>query len=126
MKRFFTLLLCLVIIVLIGADCGKKKRKRVRKVIKSEPAVVMKEEAADTEEEADVEEDEEEAEEDEDEYDDDGGERLHTIVWRDTLGDLAYRYYRGDRTYRTIVRANPQIDDPDFIICGDKLKIPAK
>jgi hypothetical protein len=49
----------------------------------------------------------------------------HKIKWGDTLWDLSYVYYRDPWVYMRIAKAN-KIKNPDLIICGDKLWIPAK
>jgi hypothetical protein len=49
----------------------------------------------------------------------------YKIKWGDTLWDLSYAYYRDPWVYMKIAKAN-KIKNPDLIICGDKLWIPAK
>jgi nucleoid-associated protein YgaU len=49
----------------------------------------------------------------------------HKIKWGDTLWDLSYAYYRDPWVYMRIAHAN-KIKNPDLIICGDKIWIPAK
>jgi nucleoid-associated protein YgaU len=49
----------------------------------------------------------------------------YTIKWGDTLWDLSYAYYRDPWVYMRIAKAN-KVKNPDLIICGDKLWIPAK
>jgi nucleoid-associated protein YgaU len=49
----------------------------------------------------------------------------YKIKWGDTLWDLSYCYYRDPWVYMRIARAN-KIKNPDLIICGNKLWIPAK
>lgn len=49
----------------------------------------------------------------------------HKIKWGDTLWDLSYAYYRDPWIYMRIAKAN-KVKNPDLIICGDKLWIPAK
>jgi hypothetical protein len=49
----------------------------------------------------------------------------HRIKWGDTLWDLSYAYYRDPWVYMRIAKAN-KVKNPDLIICGDKLWIPAK
>ena len=49
----------------------------------------------------------------------------HKIKWGDTLWDLSYAYYRDPWVYMRIAKAN-KIKNPDLIICGDKIWIPAK
>jgi nucleoid-associated protein YgaU len=49
----------------------------------------------------------------------------YKIKWGDTLWDLSYSYYRDPWVYMRIARAN-KIRNPDLIICGNKLWIPAK
>ncbi len=49
----------------------------------------------------------------------------YKIKWGDTLWDLSYAYYRDPWVYMKIARAN-KIKNPDLIICGDKIWIPAK
>ncbi|MGA2545154.1 MAG: Hsp70 family protein [Rectinemataceae bacterium] len=49
----------------------------------------------------------------------------YKIKWGDTLWDLSYSYYRDPWVYMRIARAN-KIKNPDLIICGNKIWIPAK
>jgi hypothetical protein len=49
----------------------------------------------------------------------------YKIKWGDTLWDLSYAYYRDPWVYMRIAKAN-KIKNPDLIICGRKLWIPAK
>jgi hypothetical protein len=49
----------------------------------------------------------------------------YKIKWGDTLWDLSYAYYRDPWIYMRIAKAN-KIKNPDLIICGNKLWIPAK
>lgn len=49
----------------------------------------------------------------------------YKIKWGDTLWDLSYAYYRDPWVYMRIAKAN-KIKNPDLIICGNKLWIPAK
>ena len=49
----------------------------------------------------------------------------YKIKWGDTLWDLSYAYYRDPWVYMRIAKAN-KIKNPDLIICGHKLWIPAK
>ena len=49
----------------------------------------------------------------------------YKIKWGDTLWDLSYAYYRDPWVYMRIAKAN-KIKNPDLIICGDKIWIPAK
>jgi hypothetical protein len=49
----------------------------------------------------------------------------YKIKWGDTLWDLSYSYYRDPWVYMRIAKAN-KIKNPDLIICGHKLWIPAK
>ena len=49
----------------------------------------------------------------------------YKIKWGDTLWDLSYAYYRDPWVYMRIAKAN-KVRNPDLIICGDKLWIPAK
>jgi hypothetical protein len=49
----------------------------------------------------------------------------YKIKWGDTLWDLSYAYYRDPWVYMRIAKAN-KVKNPDLIICGDKLWIPAK
>jgi hypothetical protein len=49
----------------------------------------------------------------------------HKIKWGDTLWDLSYSYYRDPWVYMKIAKAN-KIKNPDLIISGNKLWIPAK
>jgi hypothetical protein len=49
----------------------------------------------------------------------------YKIKWGDTLWDLSYTYYRDPWVFMRIAKAN-KIKNPDLIICGHKLWIPAK
>ena len=49
----------------------------------------------------------------------------HRIKWGDTLWDLSYAYYRDPWFFGRIAKVN-KIKNPDLIICGKKLWIPAK
>ena len=49
----------------------------------------------------------------------------YKIKWGDTLWDLSYAYYRDPWVFMRIARAN-KIRNPDLIICGNKIWIPAK
>jgi hypothetical protein len=49
----------------------------------------------------------------------------YKIRWGDTLWDLSYAYYRDPWVYMRIAKAN-KIKNPDLIISGHKLWIPAK
>jgi hypothetical protein len=49
----------------------------------------------------------------------------YKIKWGDTLWDLSYAYYRDPWVYMRIAKAN-KIKNPDLIISGHKLWIPAK
>ena len=49
----------------------------------------------------------------------------HKIKWGDTLWDLSYSYYRDPWVFMRIAKIN-KIKNPDLIICGHKLWIPAK
>jgi len=49
----------------------------------------------------------------------------YKIRWGDTLWDLSYAYYRDPWVYMRIARAN-KIKNPDLIISGHKIWIPAK
>jgi hypothetical protein len=49
----------------------------------------------------------------------------YKIRWGDTLWDLSYAYYRDPWVYMKIARAN-KIKNPDLIISGHKIWIPAK
>jgi len=49
----------------------------------------------------------------------------YKIRWGDTLWDLSYAYYRDPWVYMRIAKAN-KIKNPDLIITGDKIWIPAK
>jgi LysM repeat protein len=49
----------------------------------------------------------------------------HKIKWGDTLWDLSYSYYRDPWVFMRIAKVN-KIKNPDLIICGNKLWIPAK
>jgi hypothetical protein len=49
----------------------------------------------------------------------------YKIRWGDTLWDLSYAYYRDPWVYMRIARAN-KIKNPDLIISGNKIWIPAK
>jgi nucleoid-associated protein YgaU len=49
----------------------------------------------------------------------------YKIKWGDTLWDLSYAYYRDPWVYMRIAKAN-KIKNPDLIISGRKLWIPAK
>ena len=51
--------------------------------------------------------------------------RLHDVVSGDTLSGLAKKYYGDASKYHTIFEANrDQLNDPDKIRVGQKLKIP--
>jgi hypothetical protein len=49
----------------------------------------------------------------------------YKIKWGDTLWDLSYAYYRDPWVYMKIAKAN-KIRNPDLIISGNKIWIPAK
>jgi 5'-nucleotidase len=49
----------------------------------------------------------------------------HRVKWGDTLWDLSYVYYRDPWMFGKIAKAN-KIKNPDLIICGDILTLPAK
>ena len=49
----------------------------------------------------------------------------YKIRWGDTLWDLSYAYYRDPWVYMRIAKAN-KIKNPDLIISGNKIWIPAK
>ena len=49
----------------------------------------------------------------------------YKIKWGDTLWDLSYAYYRDPWVYMRIAKAN-KIKNPDLIISGHKIWIPAK
>jgi hypothetical protein len=49
----------------------------------------------------------------------------YKIRWGDTLWDLSYAYYRDPWVFMRIAKAN-KIKNPDLIISGDKIWIPAK
>ena len=52
-------------------------------------------------------------------------ERIHEVVSGDTLSGLAKRYYGDARQYMRIFEANrDQLDDPDMIRVGQKLRVP--
>jgi nucleoid-associated protein YgaU len=49
----------------------------------------------------------------------------YKVKWGDTLWDLSYSFYRNPWIFVRIAKAN-KIKNPDLIICGAKLWIPAK
>jgi hypothetical protein len=49
----------------------------------------------------------------------------YKIKWGDTLWDLSYSFYRDPWVFGRIAKVN-KIKNPDLIICGNKLWIPAK
>lgn len=54
-----------------------------------------------------------------------GGERIHEVAAGDTLSALAKRYYGNASEYQKIFQANrDQLNDPDKIKVGQRLKIP--
>ncbi|WP_165990284.1 Gmad2 immunoglobulin-like domain-containing protein [Streptomyces sp. YIM 98790] len=52
------------------------------------------------------------------------GYREHTVVPGDTLSAIARTHYGDSSLHTRIVRANPQITDPDLILPGQVLRIP--
>ncbi|MBQ0984327.1 LysM peptidoglycan-binding domain-containing protein [Streptomyces sp. F63] len=52
------------------------------------------------------------------------GYREHTVVRGETLSAIARAHYGDSRLYPRIVRANPQLTDPDVIVPGQVLRIP--
>lgn len=54
-----------------------------------------------------------------------GGERIHEVVSGDTLGGISKKYYGKASSYMKIFKANTdQLDNPDLIKVGQKLRIP--
>ena len=55
-----------------------------------------------------------------------GGERWHDVVSGDTLGAISKTYYGKSSLYMKIFEANrDQLDDPNLIKVGQKLRIPS-
>ncbi|MEU4685578.1 LysM peptidoglycan-binding domain-containing protein [Streptomyces xinghaiensis] len=52
------------------------------------------------------------------------GYREHTVVRGETLSAIARAHYGDARLFPRIVRANPQLTDPDVIVPGQLLRIP--
>ncbi|MFP8963892.1 Gmad2 immunoglobulin-like domain-containing protein [Streptomyces nanhaiensis] len=52
------------------------------------------------------------------------GYREHKVARGDTLSAIAREHYGDAGQYRRIVRANPQVTDPDVIVPGQVLRIP--
>ncbi|MCC5034182.1 LysM peptidoglycan-binding domain-containing protein [Streptomyces sp. WAC 00631] len=52
------------------------------------------------------------------------GYREHTVVRGETLSAIARAHYGEARLFPRIVRANPQLTDPDVIVPGQLLRIP--
>ena len=52
-------------------------------------------------------------------------DKIYKIKWGDTLWDIADTYYKNPWEYKMIARYN-NIRDPDYIISGTTIKLPAK
>lgn len=52
------------------------------------------------------------------------GEQIYTVVRGDNLWSIAKRFYGNGPEYIRIVRANPQIKNPNVIYPGQKIIIP--
>lgn len=52
-------------------------------------------------------------------------DKIYKIKWGDTLWDIADTYYKNPWQYKMIARYN-NIRDPDYIISGTTIKLPAK
>ncbi|WP_167343567.1 LysM peptidoglycan-binding domain-containing protein [Streptomyces albus] len=52
------------------------------------------------------------------------GYREHAVVRGETLSAIALAHYGDSRLYRRVLRANPQLADPDVIVPGQVLRIP--
>lgn len=50
--------------------------------------------------------------------------RFHIVRPGQTLSDIARQYYSSPDQWRRILRANPQIENPDLLTPGMKLTIP--
>ncbi|MEE1928619.1 Gmad2 immunoglobulin-like domain-containing protein [Streptomyces sp. TRM 70351] len=52
------------------------------------------------------------------------GYREHTVAAGETLSAISTLHYGDPNLHQRIVRANPQIDDPDVIHAGQLLRVP--
>lgn len=52
------------------------------------------------------------------------GYREHTVTGGETLSAIARAHYGNTRLYQWLVRANPQVTDPDVITPGQVLRVP--
>lgn len=51
-------------------------------------------------------------------------EQIYTVKRGDSLWNIAKRFYGNGSEYEKIVRANPEITNPNIIYPGQKIKIP--
>jgi LysM repeat protein len=98
------------------ADVGAPDLEESEQTAETAEEEVTEEEAA---EEAAAEESAERSEEERGE-----GEE-YTVVWGDTLWDIARRYYRDPFEYKMIAKVN-KIENPDLIFAKQKIFLPAK
>jgi nucleoid-associated protein YgaU len=108
-----------------GTEVAEQTAAEAEEVDIGAPDLEESEQAAETAEEEAVKEEAAAEESTEQAAEQSGEGEEYTIVWGDTLWDIARRYYRDPFEYNMIAKVN-KIENPDLIFAKQKIFLPAK